>query len=259
MSGESEARLRQKLESTFIAAPPEEESSSHTDEDAPRSKSKKRKRVKIHLRKVIAQPWVPSPAQLSGMQWCRAKRPHRSYVVIPGALSADDVELIRAVRTRPTAVACNDRHRNLDFRHSVERIERALKEDGHPGRELYDRLLRMMAWADQQLWSKLGTKIRKVYPEIEFIEYDARSGEPKYIEPHVDNDSVITMLALLTPQSDFVGGINCFKGTQAGAPKRQNQLQCTDAVIFRGESLTHWITPVTAGVRAIIQIELSKK
>ena len=67
-------------------------------------------------------------------------------------------------------------------------------------------------------------------------------------EPHVDNDSVITMLALLTPQSDFVGGINCFKGTQAGAPKRQNQLQCTDAVIFRGESLTHWITPVTAGM-----------
>ena len=39
-------------------------------------------------------------------------------------------------------------------------------QDGHPGRELYDRLLRMMAWADQQLWSKLGTKIRKVYPEV---------------------------------------------------------------------------------------------
>ena len=39
---------------------------------------------------------------------------------------------------------------------------------------------------------------------------------------------------------------------------RQLALQKGDAVVFRGEKLRHWITPVTGGVRVILQIELSR-
>lgn len=34
--------------------------------------------------------------------------------------------------------------------------------------------------------------MRKVYPEVEYIEYDVEEmGEPCYIEPHVDNKSAV--------------------------------------------------------------------
>ena len=35
-------------------------------------------------------------------------------------------------------------------------------------------------------------RMRKVYPEVEYIEYDVEEmGEPCYIEPHVDNKSAV--------------------------------------------------------------------
>lgn len=58
---------------------------------------------------------------------------------------------------------------------------------------------------------------------------------------------------------DFSGGINYFEPGEKGLPKRCYELQSRDLVVFRGERLEHWITPVTSGIRQVIQMELSKK
>jgi len=42
------------------------------------------------------------------------------------------------------------------------------------------------------------------------------------------------------------------------APRRV-RLQCGDIVIFRGERCEHWIEPVSAGRRVILQVELSRR
>ena len=147
----------------------------------------------------------------------------------------------------------------LDLMHQVHRIERALKqEESGLGCEIYYRMLRMMTWADSQLWGKLAKKT-KVYPEVEYISYDATGGTPQHIEPHIDNDSVITVVVALSDPGDYKGGTSMFKGAGGGLPDRSWVLNRGDAVVFRGESLLHWITPVTDGLRNILQIELSKK
>jgi alkylated DNA repair dioxygenase AlkB len=74
-----------------------------------------------------------------------------------------------------------------------------------------------------------------------------------FIEPHVDNHSVITGIIMLSDRDGgFEGGVNCFE------PNRQYALQRGDCVLFRGEKTQHWITPVTAGVRRILQWEFSR-
>ena len=115
-----------------------------------------------------------------------------------------------------------------------------------------------MAWADKELWGKLSRK-SKVYPEVEYISYDATGGEPQHIEPHIDNDSVVTVVVALSNPGEYTGGTSMFKGAAGGMPDRSLVLNKGEAVFFRGESLLHWITPVTAGHRKILQIELSKK
>mmetsp|Transcript_32224 Transcript_32224/g.81748 ORF Transcript_32224/g.81748 Transcript_32224/m.81748 type:complete len:136 (-) Transcript_32224:60-467(-) len=126
------------------------------------------------------------------------------------------------------------------------------------GRELYERLMEALAWADAVLWRKLPDS-KVVYPEVEYIVYDARTGSPGGIEPHVDNHSAVTMVAMLSDPREFAGGVNSFE--PSGEPNslpRMVALRKGDAVIFRGEKLLHWITPVTGGLRTILQIELSR-
>eukprot|EP00658_Telonema_sp_P-2_P062924 TRINITY_DN51593_c0_g1_i1.p1 TRINITY_DN51593_c0_g1~~TRINITY_DN51593_c0_g1_i1.p1 ORF type:complete len:253 (+),score=58.51 TRINITY_DN51593_c0_g1_i1:219-977(+) len=227
----------------------EEEPSMHATGDP--SKRNKPRRVKIHMSKLRAEQWQPCDPMICNPYM--AKRPHRSFLVVARALGPRDIALVNEAARGASSVACNDRHRKLDFQHQVWRIERSLKEGGDAGRELYERLLRMMVWADNNLWGKLE-KRRKVYPEIEFISYDATAGGPKYIEPHIDNDSVVTLVAMLTPREQFCGGVNYFKGTQSGEPDRGCELGCGDVVMFRGEALTHWISPVTSGLRTILPV-----
>jgi hypothetical protein len=104
----------------------------------------------------------------------------------------------------------------------------------------------------------------RVIPEFEYIVYDApgASGRETFIEPHVDNHSIVTGIVMLSePDVDFVGGINRFKGAESGSSQvnyREYKLERGDLVLFRGELVTHWITPVTSGNREILQWELSR-
>jgi len=226
-------------------------------------KQKKRRRVKLHVDKLYeAGGGLPLWEPQSMVSTVSEGVPqHRTFLVLQQCVSETDISMIHQSIHCAGAIDCHDRSKKLDFRHQVHRIERALKEDlGEQGRQLYDRLLQMMAWADHSIWQKLQRK-HKVYPEVEYISYDATGGEPKYIEPHIDNDSVVTLVMMLSHPDEYQGGINMFKsaGGKNGHGDRKWQLDSGDAVFFRGESLTHWITPVTGGKRCILQIELSKK
>merc|ERR1719213_371183 len=107
------------------------------------------------------------------------------------------------------------------------------------------------------IWHKLH-KHKQVFPEVEYIVYDARNGVPGTIEPHVDNHSAVTIVMLLSDSGDFEGGVNCFAPAGGDTESRSLRLQQGDAVLFRGEKLRHWITPVTGGIRTILQVEFSK-
>lgn len=119
----------------------------------------------------------------------------------------------------------------------------------------------LMQWADRENWGALGSEAR-VYPEVEYIRYDGGKSDSEYaIAPHVDNFSVVSMVALLSEPSEYEGGVSHFEsGTDAedGAPRREERMPAGTAVIFRGEELEHWTTAVTAGRRVILQIELAR-
>merc|ERR1719493_221037 len=99
-----------------------------------------------------------------------------------------------------------------------------------------------MRQADDEQWSKLlkRSKRGRVYPEIEYIDY------------HVDNKSAVTLVAMLSPADAYVGGRSCFRRSEGQVGHRELSLQPGDAVLFRGEKLLHWITPVTAGRRVVL-------
>ncbi|CAK0834802.1 unnamed protein product [Prorocentrum cordatum] len=147
-----------------------------------------------------------------------------------------------------------DRRYSLNYHHTAYRVELPMRAHC---RDLYSHLVDTMVWADQLVWKRLARN-ETVYPQAEYIVYDARDGEPGTIEPHVDNNSAVSMIVLLSDPSEFSGGTNYFDGDGACPGSRPLDLQRGDAVLFRGEKLMHWISSVTGGVRVILQIELCR-
>lgn len=183
-----------------------------------------------------------------------ARDPRRSYMVVRQALSREDVAAVREIGVKlPASQRCNDR--DLDtVDHVAYRFEQQLRDNA---RDVYRKLLGLMVWADGYLWCALHA-YRCVYPEVEYIRYRGHPGERKYaIEPHTDNRSVVTIVCLLSPPPAFKGGVLGFVGADKHGPKRFVEPLLGDAIIFRGEELMHWVTPVTAGHRQVLQIELS--
>lgn len=195
-----------------------------------------------------------SPA--TELQWHTGPKRYRCFAVAPGFLCQKDIQEIQTAAKHRSVKEINDRKGYLAFKHRVWRFELQL-HSLYP--QLYFRLLALMRFADEAKWRRMRAKSTKVYPEIEYIEYDvAEMGEPCFIEPHVDNKSAVTMVAMLSAPEDFVGGVNCFRRADGRTGHRHFSLARGDIVLFRGEKLVHWITPVTAGKRVILQIELSR-
>jgi len=190
------------------------------------------------------------------LRWYSSEKRYRRFAVVSSFLSAEDIEALHRAAKHPSVHEINDRKGYLAFKHRVWRFELQLRAM-YP--VLYERLLGLMRKADRVQWKKMWKKKKKVYPEIEYIEYDVdQMQEPCFIEPHVDNKSAVTLVAMLSTPWEYAGGRSCFRRAEGKRGHREVGLQQGDVVLFRGEKLVHWITPVTAGRRVILQIELSR-
>lgn len=195
--------------------------------------------------------------------------PHRynndkTVVIVRNFLSASRISKLRALFTNdPSAFRIEDRKNDLYHAHVAFRVEVPLRL-AYP--KSYLKMMRTSLSICNTFWGDIRTKkVRKnrVIPEIEYIVYEnpTAGGQATYIEPHVDNHSIVTGVVMFSePDVDFEGGINRFKGpmTDESPNFREYKLQKGDLVLFRGEEVTHWITPVTRGVREILQWELSR-
>lgn len=162
-------------------------------------------------------------------------------------LSEAEVAALHEMAQDPGAWEVHDRHVGLNFYHQVWRIEEVL-ERRRP--EIFDRLMNMAESIDLKLWRSIRDF---ACPEVEYIVYDvAVLARPGSIAKHTDNESCVSMVALLSDVSEFKGGTNCFRGR----PNRKVALNKGDAVFFHGHGCEHWITPVTDGRRVILQFEL---
>jgi len=209
--------------------------------------------LKWHVHERLKRPLHPP---LRHALYAADKR-KRTFIHVPQFLDEMCIQQIHALQKHPSVGEIRDRKASLEYRHVAYRVELPLRAHARP---LYDRLLDLMAWADGVSWRKLSRN-RVVYPEVEYIVYDARDGKPGTIEPHTDNHAAVTMVTLLSDPREFAGGANCFAPASSGGPAgdhRMLALQRGDVVLFRGEKLRHWIKPVTGGVRTVLQIELSR-
>lgn len=211
----------------------------------------------------VAVPQAPLPSNgkwrdvaSAPLEWFDAEKRYRCFALAPAFLTQDDMNAIHVAAKHRSVAEINDRKGYLAFKHRVWRFELQLRSLCP---RLYTRLMDLMRRVDGEKWRRLRKKSKKVYPEIEYIEYDvAVQGEPCFIEPHVDNKSAVTMVAMLSEPGAYIGGASCFRRADGRRGHREHVLQQGDIVLFRGEKLTHWITPVTAGRRVILQIELSR-
>lgn len=196
------------------------------------------------------------PPKLPGsLHWYGAGKRYRCFAYAPSFLGADDMRAIHEAAQHPSVREINDRKGYLAFKHRVWRFEIQLRAL-FPA--LYARLLNLMEQADCEKWRRMKVS-KTVYPEVEYILYDvAEMGQPCFIEPHVDNKSAVSLVAMLSAPDEYVGGRSCFRRAMGKNGHRETPLQLGDVVLFRGEKLVHWITPVTSGRRVILQIELSR-
>ncbi|GMH47151.1 hypothetical protein TrVE_jg3052 [Triparma verrucosa] len=131
--------------------------------------------------------------------------------------------------------------------------------------KIFNRVTHTQWLMDDLYWLKFPTNNKQTRVQIEIIDYDTdRIGKEATFNEHIDNYSVVTMIAMLSDPEDFEGGRNSFRingtvpcyGTDADAPTMTLKLEKGDAVFFRGEVVPHGITPVTSGRRVILQSEM---
>jgi len=146
----------------------------------------------------------------------------------------------------------NDRVEDLVFDHQVHRVEGFLKIY-HP--DIYEKLVESLLRVDAAFWRQTDN-LETVFPEIELIQYGP--SEVYGISPHYDNDSIVTAVLMLSDPNDYRGGRFVAEPLENDAPYRLPLLEMGDAIFFRGEALSHWVTPIRWGSRKVLQIELGR-
>lgn len=191
------------------------------------------------------------------IQWFGPSQRYRCLGFVPSFLSEANISAIESAAQHFSVREVFDRKKTLTYKHRVTRFEmqlRALQP------ELYARVLALMRRADGAKWRRLRATSEVLYPEIEHIEYNVeREGGPCFIAPHRDNKSAVTLVVMLSAPSAYDGGLSCFRRSGGRSGHREVALRLGDAVLFRGERLLHWVSPVTAGRRVVLQVELSRE
>jgi hypothetical protein len=242
-----------------------------------------------------------------------------SVAVFRGFFDEAEVEAVRALGTDPLhAMAIKDRAGM--YNHHVWRVEAGLRKMLAP---IYWKIAEAGwavdaaywgAWAIPSDWYRAQlspeaqayvderqerepltrhgpAEAKTIFPEIEYIEYDVEKlGSDGSFDVHTDNDSGVTMVAMLSDETEYEGGTLRFAqpGADAGHPRPEQEdeqldasddhmrmrdlfsephsfvqgfpvrLAKGDALFFRGELVTHGITNVTKGKRAILQMEMTR-
>ena len=244
-----------------VSSCPSSSSSSSDDEGSPKPRLRR-------LKYTIPPTDLRIEYDTSSLVLLRHKsNPDKTVVVAPGFFSPERIAKLRTLfQTDKAAFEIKDRKDNLHYAHRAFRVEVALRL-AFP--KTYRRILESTTAVCDAVWGDIREKRlrrNRVLPEMEYIVYDlpAESGKGTFIEPHVDNHSLVTGVCMLSrPDIDFTGGVNRFKGSSEPVNDRklnfrEYKLQQGDLVLFRGEIVTHWITPVMTGVREIFQWELSR-
>jgi len=186
------------------------------------------------------------------IEFIKGRKLKYGIVLIRNLFNENECAIIKKAYKLNGSQEVKDRDEDLKYNHIVWRIEKTQSE----WPKIYKKALNSMKRVDKLYWNALK-KYKNVYPEVEYILYKVKKGSKlPSIEPHVDNDSVITMITMLSKRNDYVGGESYFEGTD-DIP-RMLSLNLGDTIFFRGELTEHWISPVKEGIRSILQIELSK-
>lgn len=166
-------------------------------------------------------------------------------LLVRGALSTDEVAAVHGASRHPVAAK---RVRHFIVPPYSARLERPLHALAPA---VFQRLLALAEWADGLLWQSLPAV---AYPEAEYIVYEAPPDAS--VGPHLDEDSAVTAVVMLSALADYEGGANAFGGGQL---PRRVRMGLGDALFFRGECLEHWVEPVSTGRRVILQMELCRR
>jgi hypothetical protein len=192
------------------------------------------------------------PPEDFSFQLLDSKQKDLKVALLRNFLDKQQIETLHKVAKDPSVAEIDDRAAGLTYKHHVWRLEKQLHESDP---DLYERILNAAWSVDAKLWKNL--RDRTIFPEIEYIVYDVEKlGEHGTINRHTDNQSQVSMVILLSDPQEFKGGVNCFEGD--GGTERRVELRKGDCVFFYGDECTHWITPVSAGRRVILQMELSR-
>merc|ERR1712085_193175 len=149
-----------------------------------------------------------TPPKPPAFELLKHEEPELQVALIRGFLSPDEVAKVHEA-AKQEDVKIDDRDPELIYKHHVWRFEHQLKE---MHRHVYDKVTQV-AWAfSGALWDSVEDG-EELFPEIEYIVYDVKDlGEAGTINPHTDNQSAVSMVILLSPPQDFVGGVNYFEG-----------------------------------------------
>lgn len=227
-----------------------------SDSERKKKKESRKRKWRLHYdftdREVYKQFCADPPRRDVGVS--HGFKSSRSFMFMKNLLGPQEIARIHAAAAHQSVQQIHDRKDYLNFKHDAFRVEIPLRMLSP---HVYEFLMAACRWADRELWGKIKDH-KKCWPEIEYIVYDTEKHPKAHIEPHVDNYSLVTMVCLLSDRSEFTGGVNCFAKAALDGGSRHLALTQGDAVFFRGERLSHWITPVTSGKRVILQIELSR-
>ena len=171
------------------------------------------------------------------------------YMLVQDAFTPEELEALRQFNLE-TGIKINDRdiQPNSAFVHEVWRVEKSL-EDTLPS--VYGKLQDLLS-TGIKYWRVQNFSSNRHF-EIEYIVYDVKKhNRPPQFSSHVDNDSLITIIVLLSKEDEYGGGI--FRFVENKTPT----IGFGDVLMFRGEELEHGVSPVEFGRRVVLQLEFAE-
>jgi hypothetical protein len=165
------------------------------------------------------------------------------FVVLRRWLNPNDIHQLAESSLSNLVFDPGDRGKSLVFSHKVQRIEETVYTKYTA---LWYKVMATIQLLDKEVWHALDnlsthaevqeTHSRIVFPEMEYLTYDVeREGGLCDICPHTDNESVITIICMLSKSADFSGGESYFLSNTTDNRAHVCKLEQGDFVAFRGQ------------------------